>query len=201
VNVGPPSKEHHNANVLKWHDDGEMGLGPVITTWTLGGGGTMTFGLKPKYYSGKVTVPKKDDKKDGEEKKEEEEEAEEEEEEKEEEEEEEDAAGGDGDEEDDEEAAPAPKRKGKKVTETTYITDDPVPLGCAKASERLKLLQQLQQLQSGKIDAAQYKAQFAELMKKVTKSGKPKALLEVPLVHGSFVVMHGDRMQEIYEVS
>jgi hypothetical protein len=177
VNLGHPSREYHNANVTKWHDDGEMGLVPVITTWTLGGGGTMTFGLKPKYYSGKVTAPKKDD--EDEEREEEEEEEED-----------------DGDE--DAEVTPAPKPKGKKVKETTYITDDPVPLGCAKASERLKLLQQLQ---SRKIDAAQYKSQFAELMKDVTKPGKPQALLRVPLVHGSFVVMHGDRMQEIYEVS
>jgi hypothetical protein len=144
-----------------------MGLGPVITTWTLGGPGIMKFGLKPKYYCGKATVPKKDDTgaKDND---------------------------GDGDEVKDVKATPAPKAKSKKRSQPTYITDDPVPLGCEKSSQRRELLQQLQ---SGKISPAQYMSRFEALMKDVTKPGQPRVVLEVPLVHGSFMVMHGDRMQ------
>lgn len=40
-----------------------MGLGLVILTWRLGSKDGMTFGPKPKYYSGKLTVPKKKKKK------------------------------------------------------------------------------------------------------------------------------------------
>lgn len=97
------------------------------------------------------------------------------------------------------EARPAPKARLTKVKDTTYITDNPAPLGCAnRPAKRLKLLEELQR---GKVAPAKYKVRFAELMEDVAKSGKPKALLRVPLVYGSFVVMHGDRMQQIYEVS
>lgn len=102
----------------------------------------------------------------------------------------------DGDDDDDSNAA---KGKSKKARErTTYITDDPVPLGCAKESKRHELLEKLQKRQ---ISGTEYKSQFAKLMEDVKKPGNPQVVLEVPLVHGSFVVMHGDRMQEIYEVS
>jgi alkylated DNA repair dioxygenase AlkB len=36
---------------IKYHDDGEMGLGPRIATLSLGGGATMLLRVKAKYYS------------------------------------------------------------------------------------------------------------------------------------------------------
>lgn len=39
------------AQKIKYHDDGEMGLGPRIATLSLGGGATMLLRAKAKYYS------------------------------------------------------------------------------------------------------------------------------------------------------
>lgn len=41
------------ADFLKYHDDGETGLGPTIATLSLGGEADMTIRMKERYYSGK----------------------------------------------------------------------------------------------------------------------------------------------------
>ena len=79
-----------------------------------------------------------------------------------------------------------------------YIMDDPVPPGCTNEQERRALRNQLD---SGRIDHSEWYRQFEELMSPIEKRKTPRRVLEVPLVHGSFVVMHGGRMQEVYQVS
>ena len=41
-----------NPAFLKYHDDGEFGLGPTIATLSLGASSTMFIRMKGKYYSG-----------------------------------------------------------------------------------------------------------------------------------------------------
>ena len=80
------------------------------------------------------------------------------------------------------------------------VTDDPVPQGCAKYDGRLKLRQRLD---SGRITQNQWAAAFKKLADKTDpKNAKktPELALEMPLLHGSFVVMHGKGMQRVYEV-
>ena len=164
----------------------------------------MKFGISPLYFSGKARLSKKDNKERDDD----------------------DEVGAEDEEDYDEPpkrkgsrkaglaSKPAPKKGATKKSalrneeanegkpeeegqDYKYITDDPVPPGCAKESERRALREKLD---SGAINQTNYNIQFKKLMSEVRKPGTPTRVLEVPLVHGSFVVMHGSMMQKVYQV-
>jgi len=44
--------DYFKENMIKYHDDGEMGLGPTIATLNLGHSAMITIRMKQKYFQG-----------------------------------------------------------------------------------------------------------------------------------------------------
>lgn len=77
------------------------------------------------------------------------------------------------------------------------VVDDPILAGCSKYEEKKALLQELQ---SGKIDHAEYDKRRAALVSSVKRRECPPMCV-MELNHGDLVVMHGALLQKYFEVS
>lgn len=132
-------------NKMGYHSDGEMGLGSVIATWTLGGEGVMQIAPRPVQFFG-------------------------------------------------------------RTANNTCMQEEDLLLPGVLAREERKALKEARdaKLTADPNDAearTAYTEGFEALMKKqpARKTREPETLLQIPLTHGSVVVMHGENMQKHYE--
>ncbi|KAF1343985.1 2OG-Fe(II) oxygenase superfamily-domain-containing protein [Delphinella strobiligena] len=154
---------------IKYHDDGESGLGPTVSSFSLGAPAEMRFRLKGKYYSG-VQLKTRDGK----------------------------DIHDDHDDDNAEDEGVGKRAKAPKTTKhkLAYFVDEvPIP-NTLNYEARKKAYESLGGLSREERQARCW-ALPSELGLKYKKS--PPALISCHLAHGDKIIMHGEALQKYFE--
>lgn len=157
-------------NTCQYHDDGESGLGPTVSSFSLGAPAEMRFRLKGKYYSG-VQLKTRDGK----------------------------DIHDDHDDDNAEDEGVGKRAKAPKTTKhkLAYFVDEvPIP-NTLNYEARKKAYESLGGLSREERQARCW-ALPSELGLKYKKS--PPALISCHLAHGDKIIMHGEALQKYFEV-
>lgn len=127
---------YFEGNMIRYHDDGEKGLGPTIATLSLGDPARMTIRMKRKYYS-------------------------------------------------------------SYEKNSAFVDREPI-MGCEKYDERLAAWKELEKL-GPQERKARLKPLAQELGLKGAATGGGPVILDMKVNHGDIVIMHGCKLQEIFE--
>ncbi|KAL1296645.1 hypothetical protein AAFC00_000128 [Neodothiora populina] len=164
---------------IKYHDDGESGLGPTVATYSLGAPAEMKFRMKRKYYCG-ITMKTGEGKEIDED-------------------EEEHAVA--------EDTSVETGTKGTKEVKPSkrlsglvpyFVAERPLPY-TLDFDARLKAFESLQGLSREKVDQ-----RCRELPRELHLIGKgkgtaPPQAISIHLAHGDKIIMHGEKIQKYYE--